>query len=162
LSLRPEELRDILTGMLIYLIFVFVVSYCFANLEIQIEGTAGWAKNLPTWRIENHWMLKIFWGGRPLTGYHFWAMIFIFFLFHMPFFFSSYWTLKGELQALGGLILFWVIEDFLWFVLNPGYGIRKFNKSHIPWHPRWILGMPVDYWIFWPLGLGFLYFSTLQ
>ena len=66
--------------MITYLIFIIIVSYAFGQLEIQIEGTAGWAKNLPTWRIENHWALKVFWGGRPLTGYHFWAMIFISFV----------------------------------------------------------------------------------
>lgn len=26
----------------------------FAQVEIQIEGAAGWAKNLPTWRIDHH------------------------------------------------------------------------------------------------------------
>lgn len=147
--------------MLTYFIFILIVSYAFAQLEIQIEGTAGWAKNLPTWRIENHWALKIFWGGRALTGYHLWAMIFIFFLFHMPFFFYSEWSLALELKALAGLILFWVIEDFIWFVINPGFGLKKFNKANIPWHPRWFLGAPVDYWLFTPIAILFLYLSQI-
>ena len=37
-----------------------VLAYAFANVEIQIEGSAGWAINLPTWRIEKHWLLDIF------------------------------------------------------------------------------------------------------
>jgi hypothetical protein len=44
-------------------------------------------------------------------------------------------------------MLFWVIEDFLWFALNPHYGLRKFRREHIWWHKRWLLGVPVDYWI---------------
>ncbi len=145
--------------MLMYLLFVLIVAFCFAKLEIQIEGTQGWAKNLPTWRIENHWALRVFWGGRPLTGYHFWAMLFIFFMFHFPFFFSETWSLAAEMKIMAGLILFWVTEDFIWFVINPGYGIRKFKKEFIPWHPRWLMGAPVDYWLFIPLS-AFLFFGS--
>ena len=145
--------------MITYLIFIIIVSYAFGQLEIQIEGTAGWAKNLPTWRIENHWALKVFWGGRPLTGYHFWAMIFIFFLFHMPFFFYGTWSWQQELKAIAGLIFFWVIEDFIWFLTNPGFGLKKFKKEFIPWHPRWFLGLPIDYWVFIPVAIAMLYFS---
>jgi hypothetical protein len=50
--------------------WVVLLAYFFANVEIQIEGSAGWAANLPTWRIEHHWLLDLFWGGRPMTGYH--------------------------------------------------------------------------------------------
>lgn len=138
--------------MILYLIFILFISYAFAMLEIQIEGTAGWAKNLPTWRIENHWALKIFFGGRALTGYHFWAHVFVTLLFHLPLAFLPFsWTM--ELKIIGGIILFWITEDFLWFVMNPGFGIRRFKKEHIPWHPNWILGAPIEYWIFFPLGL---------
>ena len=30
---------------------VLVIAYFLANVEIQIEGAAGWAANLPTWRV---------------------------------------------------------------------------------------------------------------
>lgn len=146
--------------MSLYIIFIIIISFCFANLEIQIEGAAGWAKNLPTWRIEKHWLLDLFWGGRPLTGYHFWAMLFIILFFHAPFFYLSEWSWQLEAKVIGGFVLFWAIEDFLWFVLNPGFGIRKFKKQNIPWHPRWILGLPLDYWIFLPVGIGLVYFSN--
>ncbi|HSQ77288.1 MAG TPA: hypothetical protein VLN91_00195, partial [Nitrospirota bacterium] len=46
------------------------------------------------------------------------------------------------------LMLFWIIEDFLWFVLNPAFGINNFSQNKIPWHKQWFLGMPVDYWTF--------------
>ena len=39
---------------------VFLLGFFFAKLEIAVEGDAGWAENLPTWRIEGHWLLDIF------------------------------------------------------------------------------------------------------
>jgi hypothetical protein len=42
------------------LLYVAVLALCFAQVEIQIEGTAGWAADLPTWRIEQHWLLDLF------------------------------------------------------------------------------------------------------
>ena len=148
--------------MVIYILFVVFISFCFAKLEIQIEGTAGWAKNLPTWRIEDHFLLKIFWGGRPLTGYHFWAMLFIISAFHLPIFFFSDFSVQMEAKIMGGFILFWVVEDFLWFIFNPGFGLKKFRKENIPWHPRWLLGLPLDYWLFIPTSLLLLYYSSLK
>ena len=144
-----------------FLLIVLILSFCFAKLEIQIEGNAGWAKNLPTWRIEDHFLLKIFWGGRPLTGYHFWAMIFIFFAFHLPLAFIDVIDLKIEARIIGGFILFWALEDFLWFIMNPDFGLKKFQKKNIPWHPRWFLGLPVDYWLFFPLSLILIYYSFI-
>jgi hypothetical protein len=46
-----------LAGMLFW---ALLMAFFFANVEIQIEGAAGWAANLPTWRIEHHWLLDIF------------------------------------------------------------------------------------------------------
>jgi hypothetical protein len=45
------------------LLWVVLAAFFFAQVEIQIEGPAGWASSLPTWRIEDHWLLDIFWGG---------------------------------------------------------------------------------------------------
>jgi hypothetical protein len=146
-------------GSMTLLLFIILISFCFAHLEIQIEGKAGWAANLPTWRIEKHWLLDIFWGGRALTGYHFWAMSFLVIMFHFPLFLLGTWNLELQLKIVGSFILFWIIEDFLWFVLNPGYGIRKFKKVNIPWHPRWFLGMPIEYWLFTPIGFYLIFRS---
>ena len=51
------------------LVAVLALALLLANVEVQIEGSAGWAANLPTWRIEDGWLLDLFWGGRPMTGY---------------------------------------------------------------------------------------------
>ena len=64
--------------------WVLLLGFFFANVEIQIEGSAGWAANLPTWRIEKHWLLDLFWGGRAMTGYHAWVFPFVALFFHLP------------------------------------------------------------------------------
>lgn len=95
-----------------------------------------------------------------MTGYHAWIFPFMGLIFHLPYFFLDQWSWACELKILGGLVLFWIIEDFLWFVFNPGYGWAKFNKQNIPWHPRWILGLPLDYWIFIPVGVLLIAFAA--
>ncbi len=142
-----------------YLFLLLVLAFWFAKVEIQIEGTDGWAKNLPTWKFENHWALKIFFGGRAMTGYHAWVLSFIFLIFHLPVCFATPWSWALESRVLGGFMIFWILEDFLWFVVNPGFGISKFKKQYISWHPRWIWLAPIEYWIFLPLG-GLLIFLS--
>jgi hypothetical protein len=139
-----------------YLIFVLLSAFFLAKLEIEIEGREGWASGLPTWRVDKHVLLDLLFGGRPLTGYHVWSLILFLFLFHMPFFFYGSWSLSGELSVLGGYLLLWVLEDFLWFVMNPHFGLRKFNKEHAWWHKRWVLGLPLEYWVFGALALFLL------
>lgn len=132
------------------LIWIILISFTVAQTEIQIEGKDGWAKNLPTWRIKNK-LTDLLFNGNPLTGYHFWMFSSIFLLFHTPFIFNLNWSLKNELAILASYTFFLVIEDFLWFVLNPNYGIRKFNKVHVTWHKNWIGPVPSNY----PVGIIF-------
>ena len=132
--------------MAIYFAWVVLMAFFFAHVEIQIEGPAGWAAALPTWRIENHWLLDIFWGGRALTGYHAWAFSFMALMFLSPLAFNGCWQPRDLLLALAGLMVFWVAEDFLWFLLNPAYGWAHFDPAHVSWHKRWWWGAPVDYW----------------
>ena len=133
-----------------YLAWVAVMAFFFANAEIQIEGAGGWAANLPTWRIEAHWLLDIFWGGRAMTGYHAWVFPFMALVFFAPLAFNGRWHWRDAALALAGLMVFWIVEDFVWFILNPAWGWARFGPADVPWHKRWWLGAPVDYWI----GLG--------
>jgi hypothetical protein len=119
----------------------------FANVEIQIEGPDGWAASLPTWRIEHHWLLDIFWGGRPMTGYHVWVFSFVALFFHFPVLFAWRWNVRAEARILASISLFWVWEDFLWFVLNPAYGIDRFAPQYVAWHHHWWWFAPADYWV---------------
>jgi hypothetical protein len=135
------------------LAWVASLSFFFAQVEIQIEGAAGWAAGLPTWRIESHWLLDLFWGGRPMTGYHAWVFPFIAMVFHLPIFLRGRWSWRMEARILAMIMLFWVIEDALWFVLNPAFGWSKFSAGSIPWHKHWWMGLPTDYWISTVIGI---------
>jgi hypothetical protein len=134
--------------------WIVLLSFFFAQVEIQIEGAGGWAANLPTWRVERHWLLDIFWGGRPMTGYHAWLFSFIALAFHLPVFFRARWSWRREARIVGMIMLFWTVEDGLWFVLNPAFGWSQFSAAHIPWHKHWWGPLPVDYW--WSSVAGLL------
>lgn len=147
---------------LLFLSVLFVVSLVFALLEIQIEGGTGWAADLPTWRVRVR-ALDFLFGERPLTGYHVYAFLFVGFAVHVPFLVEpSLFSMARELRLLAFIVLFWVLEDFLWFVMNPSFGLRRFRPEHVWWHgKRWPAFLPLAYWIFLPIGLG-LYILSLQ
>jgi hypothetical protein len=134
--------------LLLTVAFVLLLAYLFAKVEIHIEGDAGWAANLPTWRIESHWLLDLLWGGRAMTGYHAWVFPFIALSFHAPIFFAASWSWQMEARIIAAIMLFWIAEDFLWFIINPAFGLRRFRARFVPWHKHWVCGAPVDYWIF--------------
>ena len=131
---------------------VLILSLFFAEVEIQIEGAAGWATSLPTWRIEHHWLLDLFWGGRAMTGYHAWVFIFIALIFHFPFLLYGHWSRRMEARVLACIMFFWAAEDGLWFILNPAYGWEKFTPEIVRWHHHWLGGVPTDYWFALVIG----------
>jgi hypothetical protein len=145
---------------LIFFLFAILNATLFAFLEIHIEGKEGWAAKLPTWRVQNFWT-RILYSGKPFTGYHMYVLLFVLAIVHLPFALSlTPWTWQAELRILAFMIFFWIFEDFLWFVLNPAFTLRKFKAEHIWWHaPTWWWIMPRDYWIFTPLAL-LLYWAS--
>jgi|SRR5688572_6335359 len=135
--------------------YLVTVSAVFALLEIQIEGAEGWARQLPTWRIQTPLTTKLL-GARAITGYHVYIHVFVFLLAHLPFALRLIpFAWGGELRILAFLVLFWILEDFLWFVFNPAYGVSGFKRERVWWHAQsWWGFMPRDYWLFTPIGIG--------
>lgn len=76
----------------------------FSQVDIQIEGAGEWAVNLPTWWIGQHWLLDIFFGGRPMTGYHAFVLPSLPCFFHFPLCFVSQWTVRRACLVLACLI----------------------------------------------------------
>jgi hypothetical protein len=105
------------------LIFIIFISVILALFEIQIEGKNGWAKNLPTWKIPNPFYKVINW--KYLTDYHFYLWTFLLLVFQLPFFFGMKFNPKNEIILLETLFLTFILEDFLWFILNPKWGFKK-------------------------------------
>jgi len=137
--------------------YVFLACLLLAWLEVQIEGPHGWAKDLPTWREHPPWATdrNVFFrvvgalfawgsGGNRLTGYHAAMMSFLVVMSGMPLVLTApSWPLFFE--CAGYLAMMTVVWDFLWFVINPAFGIRRFRPEHIAWHPRWWGPMPSAY-----------------
>ena len=142
-----------------FLGFMVFMAFILALWEIQIEGKDGWAANSPGWRMEKGWLVKIT-GGRPITGYHFYMTIFIIALVHLPLFFIS-WSWRLECLLLGFYLGMVLLEDFLWFVFNPYYGIKNFRKGKIWWHKTWWGPVPALYWILLALAILFIYFGRV-
>ncbi len=145
---------------------VAILAAFFAQVEIQIEGDHGWASGLPvTFRIDHHWLLDLLWGGRQMTGYHAWVFPMVVLFFHLPMLQLASWSARLEARALGCTMLFWIIEDVLWFILNPAFGWAALHPGPVGqagcawWHIHWFLGLPSDYWVFSVVGSLLLWWS---
>jgi hypothetical protein len=147
---------------LLFVSFLLILATLFALVEIQVEGAYGWAEHLPTWRVSNR-LTQLFYSGRPLTGYHLYVQVFLLIMVHVPFGLNLIpfsWPIEARLIAF--YALFWTAEDFLWFVLNPAYGIGRFRKEYIWWHaPSWCWIAPRDYWVWIPTGIA-LYIASYR
>lgn len=153
-------------------LFVFLFAVVFAWIEIEVEGTEGWAKKLPTAKnVLGHFTL-----------YHVYmillaSLIIIAFMFfkhsqprcgtdlspsnttqqsspNTP---PSLWhrvrpVLDVILKTVFHLVAYFLIQDFLWFVFNPGFKIGGYHPSRVPWHRPWWGGTPA----FNFLGVGVL------
>src|SRR3569832_2499513 len=106
------------------LLWVAMLALFFAQTEIQIEGAAGWAANLPTWRIEHHWLHDLFWGGRPMTGYHARMYSFISLFFHFPVFLNGIWSLQLECRILACIMFFWLLVNNKKKTQKPTFGLE--------------------------------------
>lgn len=146
---------------LLFFSVLFVASLVFALLEIQIEGGTGWAASLPTWRLRIP-ALDVLFGERPLTGYHVYAFLFVGLAVHVPLIIEpALFSSARAVRLLAFVVLFWILEDFLWFALNPMFGLRRFRADQVWWHGRrWPAFLPLAYWIFLPVGLALYFLST--
>lgn len=141
-------------------LFAIIGSFFLAKLEIQIEGKNGWASDLPTWRKKSR-ILSVIFGEYILTGYHTWLFSFVIIFLNFPFFIGFPWSFSAELQILSIFFFSVPVEDAFWVLLNPNYGLKKFNKEHIIWHRKWIGIMPFCYLSYYLIGLALLLLSYL-
>jgi hypothetical protein len=132
---------------------LFWFAFCFflAGLEVEIEGDRGWAETLPTWYRTTGFFARLygfFVGKRPLTGYHLYVTLLPLLVVHARFADGVPWSPSAECLALATYFVVCSLWDFLWFVLNPHFGIAKFRKENIWWYANswWIGGVfPADY-----------------
>lgn len=133
---------------LLFIVILVLASFLLAKLEIIIEGPNGWAEKSNTWKIENK-LTRLFLGNKPITGYHFYLFSFFIVTCHLVYAINpSLPFLITEARIISFILLLMNLEDFLWFVLNPGFGIRNFRKDKIWWHSSaWWWIAPSGYWV---------------
>lgn len=94
-----------------------------------------------------------------MTGYHAWVFSFMFIVFHLGVFIYAKWSMRIEARIMASLMLFWIIEDFLWFILNPAFGLSNLTPEKVLWHKKWFFNIPVDYWTFTIVSVILLWLS---
>ena len=121
--------KEILLKSLNESFFIFIYALIFSLIEIEVEGKYGWAKNLPT---------EYFY--KKMTVYHIFMGLFIILSFCKIYFKS----IKDFKKVIFFTTCWFLIEDFLWFVFNPHFKLKKYKKKHIWWHAEqpWICGIP--------------------
>jgi hypothetical protein len=121
-----------------------------AGIEIEIEGGYGWAERLPTWFYKRGRFGRIYgmvMGERPLTGYHVYAFTIPMLLLHLPYVSGVEWSVESELLTLAAYFTLAVVWDYLWFVLNPAYTVRRFERGRVWWFEvPWLWRFPRDYY----------------
>jgi hypothetical protein len=129
-----------------------------AGIEIEIEGGYGWAERLPTWFLNRGLTGRVYrtvMGHRPLTGYHVYAFAIPMLILHLPFVAGVHWTLAGELRTIATYFALAVVWDYLWFVLNPAYTVRRFRRGNVWWFEvPWIWRFPLDYYVGIAVSVG--------
>ena len=144
--------------MLIQSCFWFLLAALVAGLEVEIEGKDGWAYKLPTPYRTRGFAARVYgtlMAGKPLTVYHAYMFSLMLLVHHAGFFMDAPWSWSAESAALARFLTWAVLWDYLWFVLNPHYGVRGFTKDRVWWHAksRWVFGLfPLDYLIGWTLS----------
>jgi hypothetical protein len=135
---------------MIWILLLYFYALLFALVEVEIEGAHGWAEKLPTWYRVTPWyarMVAFVLSGKPATGYHMMMFPIPIVSFHLGLCFGLPWSWALEARLCAAYVVFNVIWDFLWFVLNPYFGWKRFRKGAVWWHNRrWLGRFPVDYW----------------
>lgn len=149
---------------LILLLAIIIPAFLAAWQEIEAEGLYGWGSLLPTKRYSaRHPLSKIF---RLIYGHDkeatnfaiastlLWLFIYLSLWLVFP---ISQYALTNHIDwsffAVGaGLFIscyltMCVVEDYLWFVLNPYYGPERFNSYFIPWFQNFYGCFPKSYLI---------------
>ena len=143
------------TGDLLLNIFIFVYGFLWALTMVNAEGLVGWGGVSPAWKLDTRrWYSFLFWPfaqGRPVNFLPVSAIM----TFTVSFLLPVIWNINKNIpftlinfgELVSYFIIFAILEDFIWFLINPYYGLRKFNKQIVTWHPRWLGFLPTDYWI---------------
>lgn len=110
-------------------IWIYVAMIATAFWESYVEGRNSWDKKKVGWK------LKI--GKWRLTGYHFFLFCIMFpFLLTLPFLITG-WDTKLFGIILSAFFTGIILEDFMWYVVNPVVHFKEFWTKFSDYYP-WI------------------------
>ncbi len=132
------------------IVLLCALALWMALVEIEVEGDRGWAERLPTWfRVTGPAgrAYGLIANGRPLTGYHVFMATLPVIVLLLPFGYGLDVSAASLLMVLATYLAWVIAWDYLWFVLNPAYGLARFRRGNVWWYPgRWIGRLPADYY----------------
>lgn len=141
--------------MNIFLIFAIIWGAMIANSfwEVSVEGREAGNRGKDGWKFH----LLGWW----ITQYHF----FLFWIM-WPLLLSLPLVVYGwNLRLFGILVSAYVtglvIEDFVWFLVNPRVGLRYFNRRFVNYYPWFRIGridIPVFYVVWFLVSFASWYF----
>ena len=139
---------------------LFGLAILTSLIEIEIDPYGWTTLQNTTWHRNNNFVSRLM--GKPLTGYHlFFAtqQVFMLFLGLVTLYPYLNTNMSGLFMLFCSYFPLWnVMEDFGWFVLNPYFGVKNFQKKKIWWHNNNIFidnTVPVTYII--AGGISFIF-----
>ena len=123
-------------------IVVWLASIAMSFWEAYVEGRNAWDKGKLGWKISI--------GGFKLTGYHFFLSYVMWpLLISLPLFIFG-WDTRLFGILLSAYISGTVIEDFMWYVVNPVVKVSELNTDFANYYPRFRFGkikIPAGYFL---------------
>lgn len=116
------------TMLIFSIIYAAMIATSF--WEAYVEGRNAWDRKKLGWKIR-------FFGKYSLPAYHFYLFFIMF-----PLLLSLPFVIYGWDRKLFGIIASayfsgLVIEDFMWYVVNPAVKLSEFNSKFVTFHP-WV------------------------
>jgi hypothetical protein len=120
------------TQLLLLFVWEMLGFVGLAFLEVTVEGDQGGAEGTKGWRRSI--------AGYKLKEYHFWLWFVVVPLFVFSPLLATGWdpAVFGTLAVaylLGG-----ILEDFVYFLANPSFGLKNWNSMGAAWMPWFRVG----------------------
>jgi hypothetical protein len=115
---------------LLIFIWIWVAMMAMSFWEAYVEGRRAWDKGKLGW--------KIGFGSYKLTAYHFFVFVVMWpLLVSLPLVVYG-WNTKLFGILLSAYISGTVIEDFMWYVVNPVVKIKEFSPKKLAKYYPWV------------------------
>lgn len=131
-------------NVLLIFIWIWAAFVAMAFWEAYVEGKKPWDKGKLGWKLK---ITKKY----CFPAYAFYVWLMWIFLLTLPFIIYG-WNLKLFGIILSAFVLGTIIEDFLWFAVNPTFKIKNWNSKNVTWY-RWIKLGKIEFPLMYLIGI---------